>query len=67
MTRPFGSINIAAEMAASMGMDPRPYLTEREIEKQARVCDLTVQQWHQSLDKILANMALPECERDCPF
>ena len=67
MIVPFGAINIAAEMAVTMGMDPRPYLTEREIENQARVCNLTVEQWHQSLDTILANMALPECERDCPF
>ena len=67
MTRPFGSINIAAEMAVSMGMDPRPHLSEREIEKQARISELTVEQWHKRVDEILADRALPGHQETCPF
>ena len=35
--RPFGSVSIGAEMAAAMGADPRPYLTEEQIAEQLRL------------------------------
>ena len=44
--RPFGSISIAAEMAATMGEDPRPYLAAEQIEKQAKLGNMTVEQWN---------------------
>ena len=43
--RPFGSIDIGAEMAASMGMDPRPYLTEAQISKQLEISGKTREEW----------------------
>ena len=45
MNRPFGSIDIGAEMAASMGTDPRSYLTEEQIQEQLRVSGMTRDEW----------------------
>ena len=43
--RPFGSISISAELAASMGMDPRPYLTEEQITEQLKRSCKTREEW----------------------
>ena len=51
--RPFGSVNVAAEMAASMGEDPRPFLTEEQIAEQLRLSGLTREQWDAEWDKRL--------------
>ena len=64
MTRPFGSINIGAEMGVAQGMDPRPYLTEQQIEHQAELGNMTVEQWHAKCDRLLAERA---AGGDCPF
>jgi hypothetical protein len=42
---PFGSIDVGAEMAASMGMDPRPYLTDEQIQEQLRISRMTREEW----------------------
>ena len=43
--RPFGSISIGAEMAATMGEDPRPYLTEEQIAEQLKLSGKTRKEW----------------------
>lgn len=43
--QPFGQIDIGAEMAAACGMDPRPYLTEEQIQDQLRISGMTREQW----------------------
>jgi len=53
MTKPFGSINIGAEMAAAMGMDPRPYLTDEQIQEQLRICEMTREEWDADWDRRL--------------
>ena len=52
--RPFGSIDIGAEMAASMGDDPRPFLTAEQIERQLAITGLTRPQWDAEWEKRLA-------------
>jgi hypothetical protein len=51
--RPFGSIDIGAEMAASMGMDPRPYLTEEQIAAQLKISGKTLEEWNAEWDRRL--------------
>ena len=67
MTRPFGSINVAAEMAVEMGADPRPYLTAEQIEKQAELGNMTVEEWHAKCDRLLAERVALGDGWDCPF
>jgi hypothetical protein len=67
MTRPFGSINIAAEMAVAMGADPRPYLTEEQIEKQAKLGNMTVEEWNAKCDRLIAERVALGDGWDCPF
>ena len=59
MTRPFGSIGIGAEMAASLGEDPRPYLTEEQIQEQLRISGMTRDEWNTEWERRLAVTALP--------
>lgn len=59
--RPFGSISVGAEMAASMGEDPRPYLTEEQIQNQLRISGKTRDEWDAAWERKLA-MVSP-----CPF
>lgn len=51
--RQFGDINISAEMAVTMGMDPRPYLTDKQIEEQLRISKMTREQWNKAWDRKL--------------
>ena len=67
MTRPFGSISIGAEMAVATGTDPRPYLTEQQIEHQAKLGNMTVEQWHAKCDRLLAERAAAGDNWDVPF
>ena len=57
--RPFGSISIGAEMAASMGADPRPYLTEEQIAEQLRLSGKTLEEWNAGWE-----FALSQRDRD---
>lgn len=52
--RPFGSINIAAEIAVAMGDDPRPNLTEDEILTQLRITGMTREQWDAEWERRLS-------------
>ncbi len=54
MTRPFGSIDVGAEMATSMGEDPRPYLTEEQIQEQLRISKMTREEWDAEWERRLA-------------
>lgn len=47
----FGSKNLAAEMAATMGEDPRPHLSEAEIQEQLKISSLTREQWDAEWDR----------------
>ena len=66
MDRPFGSISIGAEMAVATGADPRPYLTEQQIEHQAKLGNMTVDQWHAKCDRLLTERAAGD-NWDVPF
>ena len=66
MTRVFGQINIGAEMAATMGMDPRPYLTEEQIQKQLQISRMTREQWDEAWESRLSRVREPDRE-PCPF
>jgi hypothetical protein len=59
--RPFGSVNAGAEMAAVMGMDPRPFLTEDQIAAQVKASGKTRENWNAEWDKRLAE------SNACPF
>jgi hypothetical protein len=48
--RPFGSFNIGAEMAVTMGMDPRPYLTEEQIAEELKRSGKTREDWDAGWD-----------------
>ena len=50
--RPFGSISIGAEMAASMGADPRPYLSNEVIAEQLRRSGTTREEWDAAWDRV---------------
>ena len=50
--RPFGGISIGAELAVSMGMDPRQYLTEDQIAEQLRRTGTTREEWDAAWDRI---------------
>ena len=52
--RPFGSQSVAGEMAASMGMDPRPFLTPSETQKQLKLAGMTMEEWDAAWDRKLA-------------
>ena len=62
--RPFGSISIGAELAVSMGEDPRPYLTEEQIAEQLRLSGKTRKEWDEAWDRV-CNVAGDY--RDVPF
>lgn len=51
--RPFGSVDVGAEMAASMGLDPRPYLTDSQIAEQLRISEMTREEWDAEWDRRL--------------
>lgn len=53
--RPFGSVSIAAEIAAAMGDDPRPHLTQEQIADQVRLSGLTREQWDAAWEEKLAS------------
>ena len=55
----FGSIDIGAELAAAMGMDPRPYLSEEQIQKQLEISGMTREKWDAEWERRLSN--------ECPF
>lgn len=63
--RPFGSISIAAEMAASMAEDPRPYLTEEQIAEQVQISGLTRKQWDRKWNEKLQQTS--DILEPCPF
>lgn len=48
--KPFGSYNLAAEMAVTVGEDPRPFLTADEISLQAAKNGMTVEEWNAAFD-----------------
>lgn len=50
----FGSIDIGAELAAGMGMDPRPYLSEEQIAEQLRISKMSREQWDAEWDRRLS-------------
>ena len=50
--RPFGSFNIGAEMAVTMGADPRPYLSNGEIAEQLRLSGKTREEWDAAWDRV---------------
>ena len=52
--RPFGSINIGAEMAASMGDDPRPFLSDEQIHEQLRISGMSRERWDAEWDRRLS-------------
>jgi len=52
---PFGSINIGAEMAATMGEDPRPYLTDEQIQEQLRISRMTREEWDAEWERRLGS------------
>ena len=52
--RPFGSQSVAGEMAASMGLDPRPLLTPKEIKSQLQLTGMTLEEWNAAWDSKLA-------------
>lgn len=62
----FGQINVGAEMAATMGMDPRPYLTEEQIAKQLQIARMTRKQWDEAWELRL-NRVLESNREPCPF
>ena len=51
--RPFGSVNLGAELAVSMGMDPRPFLTEADIAEQLKLSRKTREEWDAAWDAAL--------------
>ncbi len=53
--RPFGSVDIGAEMAATLGEDPRPYLTEEQIQEQLRISGMTRDEWDAEWERRLAS------------
>jgi len=50
--RPFGSISIGAELAVSMGADPRPYLSNEVIAEQLRRTGKTREEWDAAWDRV---------------
>jgi hypothetical protein len=50
--RPFGSISIGAEMAASMGADPRPYLSNEVVAEQLRRPGRTLEEGDAAWDRV---------------
>ena len=48
----FGSIDIAAETAAAMGADPRPYLSNEVIAEQLRRTGKTREEWDAAWDRV---------------
>ena len=48
----FGSIDIAAETAAAMGADPRPYLSNDVIAEQLRRTGRTREEWDAAWDRV---------------
>ena len=63
--RPFGSISIGAEMAATMGADPRPYLSNEVIAEQLRRTGKTREEWDEAWDAALK--ARGDKYSDVPF
>jgi hypothetical protein len=59
MSKPFGFINLAAEIAIMMGTDPRPYMTDKEIQYQADKLGISVKEWNLRLDNKLKECKLP--------
>ncbi len=57
--RPFGSVNVAAELAATMGLDPRPHMSEAEIERQLQISGKTRAEWDAAWDRRLEQQKAP--------
>lgn len=57
--RPFGSVSIGAEIAIAMGDDPRPYMTEEQIQEQLRVSKLTREEWDARIEELISASAAP--------
>ena len=57
--RPFGSVSISGEMAVAMGIDPRPYLSPEEIERQLRITGKTREEWDAARDRIMSQHEAP--------
>ncbi len=51
---PFGSQSISGEMAATMGMDPRPHMTRDEIRRQLEITGLSEEEWNSAVDDKVA-------------
>ena len=56
-TKAFGSQSIGGEMAAAMGMDPRPHMTRAEIEKQLKISGLSETEWNAAWEHKLSQPA----------
>jgi hypothetical protein len=52
--KPFGCVDVGAEVAAAMGMDPRPYLSAEQVAQQLAVSGMTAEEWNAAWDAKLA-------------
>ena len=50
----FGSQSLGGEMAATMGMDPRPHMTRDEIRRQLEITGLSEEEWNSAMDDKVA-------------
>lgn len=54
MSKPFGSQSVSGEVAAAMGIDPRPFMTSEEIQRQLEITGMTREQWDAAWEQKLA-------------
>ena len=46
-------------LAATMGEDPRPYLTAEEVDSQLRISKMTLDEWNEAWERKLARKPAP--------
>ena len=50
----FGSQSLGGEMAATMGIDPRPFMTREEVHRQLEITELSEEEWNAAVDQKIA-------------